>query len=406
VSAWIIVVLLLAGTVHEDAAEAVRLARAGAHAEALDRFRQIVRRNPSDIESRVWMARVLLWTGQRAEAESVLRGVLADVPADVDAMIALGSLLAMNGHVEESVVLLGRAEALDPDRADTLAALGRAHRLAGRTTLAVAYGERAAAAAPADADIRDALEVTKYQHGHRTRTTLAYEHFSTGIAGSRAGAVEVNLRMTDRVRLALFQEVQRKFDRTESRLGAGVERRLDRMTNLRAEVFASAGAQVLPRADVGFDIERSTTRGEVLGSVRFARFQAASLWVAAPGLVMPVGESLAVSGRYYVSVTRFDPSSPGSLPNRGAVTVVNHSVGLGVRARLAHRLWAETGYARGNESFETLSIDRIGRFRADTFSTGVRLDNASRTSFNLGAEYQVSRDRDLFRLTAGVTQRF
>jgi hypothetical protein len=53
VSAWIIVVLLLAGTVHEDAAEAVRLARAGAHAEALDRFRQVVRRNPSDIESRV-----------------------------------------------------------------------------------------------------------------------------------------------------------------------------------------------------------------------------------------------------------------------------------------------------------------------------------------------------------------
>jgi YaiO family outer membrane protein len=406
VSAWAIVALLLAGTVHEDAAEAVRLARAGAHAEALDRLRQVVRSNPSDIESRVWMARVLLWTGQRAEAESVLRRVLADVPADVDAMITLGSLLATSGRVEEAVVLLGSAEALDADRADTLAALGRAHRLAGRTTLAVAYGERAAAKAPNDAEIREALEVTKYQHGHRARTLLAYEQFSAGIAPSRAGSVDVNLRMTDRVRLGLFQQVQRKFNRTESRLGVGLERRLDRVTLLRTEVFASAGAQVFPRADVAFDVERSTARGEMLGTVRYARFQEASVWVAAPGLVMPIGESLALSGRYYVSFTRFDASSIGSLPNREASTVVNHSVGLSVRARLAHRLWAETGYARGNESFETLSIDRIGHFRADTFSTTVRVDNAARTSFNLGAEYQASRDRDVFRITAGVTQRF
>jgi hypothetical protein len=73
---------------------------------------------------------------------------------------------------------------------------------------------------------------------------------------------------------------------------------------------------------------------------------------------------------------------------------------------VARRIWVEAGYARGNESFDTLSVDRIGRFRADTFSTGVRVDNASRTSFTVSSEYQASRDRDLFRLTAGVTQRF
>jgi YaiO family outer membrane protein len=405
-TASLIVALLAGGTVHEDAAEAVRLARAGAHAEALDRFRRVVESNRSDIEARVWMARVLMWTGQRAEAESVLRTVLSDAPADVDAMMTLGSLLATAGRVDEAVVLLQQAETLHPDRADTLAALGRAHRLAGRTTLALSYGRRAAAAAPNDADIRDALETTTYQHGHRARTLLAFEHFSSSAPGSRSGLVDVNLRMTDRVRLGLHQQVQRKFNRTESRLGAEIEWRYDRATLVRGEVFGSAGAQVLPRADVGFEVERSTSRADVLGTVRFARFQTASVWVAAPGVVLPIRETLSISARYYVSFTRFDAASSGILPSRSALTVVNHSAGLGLRARLARRAWIDGGYARGNETFETLSVDRIGRFRADTFSTGIRLDNASRTSFTVSAEYQASGDRDLFRLTAGVTQRF
>jgi hypothetical protein len=119
-----------------------------------------------------------------------------------------------------------------------------------------------------------------------------------------------------------------------------------------------------------------------------------------------IGETLMLSARYYVSFTRFDGSSAERLPAGGSLTIANHSIGLGLRRRVAHRVWVEGAYARGNESFETLSVDRIGRFRADTFSTGVRVDNASRTSFNISAEYQASRDRDLFRLTAGVTQRF
>jgi YaiO family outer membrane protein len=394
---FLIVMLLAAGSAHEDLTEAMRLARAGAHTEALARFRAVAAANPSNLESRVWVGRVLAWTGRRVEAEQVLRRVLDQAPDSVDAMLALASVMVANGQIEEAVAILESAETLHPANAETLSALGRVHRIAGRTSLALSYGQRAAALAPGNNEVRQALEATAYQHHHRAQTTFAFEHFSTDMPASRAGGVDLNFRISDRVRLGLQQHIQRKFGRTESRVGAGLEWRLDRATLLRSELFATPGAQVLPGSDIAAEVEHSTRRADIVGSVRVARFTTATVWAVAPGVTVPLNERLSVSGRYYASFTSFD-----QLPD----TIVNHSMRLALRARLQPRLWAEAGYARGNETFETLSIDRIGRFGADTLSTGIRIDNTSLASFNLAADYQRSDDRSLVRLTAGVTQRF
>jgi YaiO family outer membrane protein len=383
--------------VPDDAAEAVRLARAGSHQDALARFRALAARDPRDLESRIWMARVLVWTGERAEAERVFRSVLADAPSDLDAIVGLGSLMATRGHLDEAIDLLARADRLASDRAETLAALGRAHRLAGRTTEALSYYRRAASLAPADADVRSGLEATRRQHGHRAQATFAYERLSSPLPAAGAGSVDLSLRLTDRLRIDIHQQVQRRFGRTEPRAGAGVEWRYDRLTLVRAAFSGASGAEVLPGSDALVELERSGARADVAGTLRFARFSTASVWVASPGVTVPITERLAVSGRYYASVTSF---------RAGGNRVVNHSARVSLRHQVRHRLWVEGGYARGNESFETLSVDRIGRFRADTFMGGVRIDTASLASFNVSAEYQRSDDRDLVRLTAGVTQRF
>jgi YaiO family outer membrane protein len=404
-AAWLLAALVAAGSVHDaaagpvrdDAAEAVRLARAGAHEEALTRFRALAARNPRDLESRVWMGQLLVWTGDRAEAEQVFRRVLEDAPGTVDAMLGLGSLMTTSGRIDEALAILADAERLDRSRAETLAALGRAHRLAGRTTRALSYYERAAALSPTDADVRAGLDATRYQHGHRAGTTVTFERFPSPVPAGRAAQVALSLRLTDRVRLGLHQHVQGKFGRTESRTGAGVEWRCDRRTLVRGEVFGSAGAKVLPQADVLAEVERSGARADLVGTMRFARFSTASVWVAAPGLMVPLDEHLTIIGRYYASLTTFEQSGQ---------SVLNHSGRLALRARVRQRLWVEGGYARGNESFETLTVDRIGRFRADTFAGGVRIDNASLASLNISAEYQRSDGRSLLRVAAGVTQRF
>jgi hypothetical protein len=46
------------------------------------------------------------------------------------------------------------------------------------------------------------------------------------------------------------------------------------------------------------------------------------------------------------------------------------------------------GYARGNESFAGLSIDRIGRFRANTYLTGVDVRATSACSIGFSYAYQ------------------
>ena len=85
----------------------------------------------------------------------------------------------------------------------------------------------------------------------------------------------------------------------------------------------------------------------------------------------------------------------------------NDSGAIMARWQAAPRLSLSTAYARGNESFDILSVDRIGRFRADTVAGGLRIDLRSLTSFGLGVEHQWrSGDRQLTRITLDVVQHF
>ncbi len=396
-AAGLLVALAAGAQGADEAAEAVRLARAGHHNQALERFQALAATNPADLDARVWIGRLLFWTGHRDRAERVFRNILEEAPGTVDALLGLGGVLAADGRLDAALEVLTRAERLHPSRADTLASIGRVHRLAGRTTLAVDYSRRAAALAPGDADVQQGLESARRQHGHRAQTRFALERDGDSSPATRAATVDINFRLADRLRIGLVQHVQGKFGRTESRTGAGVEWRGGPAWLVRGEVLAAPGAQVLPRSDLGFELERLNPRVDLSLAARTARFAGAHVWMAAPGVAVPLGERLIVLGRYYASVTRFDARN-GS--------VVNHSFHGGVRAQIAPRTWGEVSYARGNESFETLSIDRIGQFRADTLGAGLRIDRASLSSFQLSAEYQQTRDASLLRLMAGVTQRF
>lgn len=387
---------LLAGAAPDDRTEAVRLARAGAHEEALGRFREHARRDPADLEVRTWIAQLLAWTNRPAEAERAFRDVLAEAPRAVDAHLGLGLLLHRQGRHDEALARLTEAERLDPARADTLAALGRVHRQAGRTGLALACYRRAAGLAPADAEVRRGLELTRAQHDHRLETRFAYERLPSGTPSGGIGSIDLSLRARQGLRVALRQQVQRRFDLTESRTGAALEWQAAGATRLRAEAAAAPGAAVLPRTDAGFTIEHSLPHSEVAGALRYARFESAHVWMAAPAIVVPVGERLFVSGRYFLTVTSFD---------RLGTSVVHHSAGGAVRARVSERLWLGGGYARGHESFETLTAERLGRYRADTFAGTVRVD-LPRSAVHAGVECERGAGRNLWRLTTGLTRRF
>jgi hypothetical protein len=71
------------------------------------------------------------------------------------------------------------------------------------------------------------------------------------------------------------------------------------------------------------------------------------------------------------------------------------------------RIWLGAGYARGTESFETLSPDRIGEFDADTVFWSIRVDLPGLTSLGLGHEHQWrSTGAGMDRVTLALVQRF
>jgi YaiO family outer membrane protein len=393
----LLLVLTLGLSMQDAESEAVRLARSGAHVEALRRFEQLVAANPADFESRIWMGRLLGWTGRRADAERVYRDVLAEAPTTIDAMLGLGSILVISGRVPEALTILERAVTLAPDSGDAQAALARACRFAGQTTRSIELYRKAVLLSPNDPDIRQGLDATRYLHDHRVQGTFVYEHFERDIPSARAASAEVNLRLNDAARLGLHAQVQRKFDRTEGRGGGELEWHAGRGVTMRAKAFGSPGAIVLSRADAGFDVERSGARFDLASSVRYAHFSTADVWIAAPGLTFWLNERTSLASTYYFSATTFSESDQ---------TVSNHSGRVSARMRIRPRCWIDGGYARGNESFETLSIERLGRFKADTFSAGLRVDTRALQSIIVAGEYQIT-DRDrLFRLTLGFVERF
>lgn len=380
--------------------EAIRLARTGAHAEALRQFQLVVRDHPEDLEARIWIGRLQLWLGHPREARETFAAVLAVRPDAVDALVGVGDADSALGQPEEAIATLQRAASQVPGDADVIASLARAHRRAGQTTAALREFERAAALRPADRDIRLGLEQTRRAWAHGVEVGYFGEDYNGPISGAVNGEINLSLRVSDDVRALARVQTQRKFGFTDTRAGAGVEWRVRRNVTVAAMALFAGDAQVLPSNDVAGELRYVRGRAELSGGVRHVSFDGASVWIASPALVYWISDRWAVTGRYFRSQTNYDRTTLGSVgANSGAVqTSVN----------VRPRLWLSAAYARGNETFETLSPDRIGRFGADTLGGGARVDLPSLSSVAVGVEHQWRHDNDrrMLRVTVGVAQRF
>src|SRR5688572_24930836 len=122
--------------------DAVETARRGDLPRALELFRAIVERDPRNLDARLWLGRLQMWSGDADAAESIFAAVLSEAPASAEAMVGVASARLARGDAVGALAMLDRAEALAPADADVLAALGRAHMRLGRPQIAVAYAAR------------------------------------------------------------------------------------------------------------------------------------------------------------------------------------------------------------------------------------------------------------------------
>jgi YaiO family outer membrane protein len=380
------------------AAEAERLARSGQTAEALAAFEAIASQEANDLDSRVWIGRLLSRLGRVAEAEATYRQVIAADPRHVDARVGLAGVLLNASRVDDALAVVAEAERLDPESSDVLGVKARALRRAGRTTEALAAFEGAAARAPDDPDLQWGLEQTRRQVAHRVDAALARELYDDDLPPATIVDAVGDLFLDDAVRLSGRLQVQDRFGVTEARGGGGLEVRVGRALLTRAAVLVSPGADLVAQADVVGEVEWLRPRVQPALSVRYLDFAGAHVLVLGPSVTWDVSDVVAVIGRYYRSQSRF------VLSGR---TTGDNSALAGIRWRALPRMWLSGTYAYGIESFETASIDRFGQLRAHTLGGGVRFDLRTGTTLSLSPEYQWrSGDRRLIRITLAVSQHF
>ena len=86
-----------------------------------------------------------------------------------------------------------------------------------------------------------------------------------------------------------------------------------------------------------------------------------------------------------------------------------HSAYVRAAVRVYPRLSIQGGYTAGVHDFDRFSIDRIGDFRAHTFSGGVRVSLPTMTAIVAQYDFQTRRsggNRDMGRATVSLMQTF
>jgi YaiO family outer membrane protein len=378
--------------------EAETLARTGQTLRAIAAFEALAGANPDDFDSRVWLGRLLARVGRRAEAIALLQDVIARSPRQVDARVVLGAALLTSGRIEAAFEMVQDAEALEPDSADVLALKGRILRHLGRPSEAYVALDRAHTLSPRDEDIDIVRERTRRIVAHRAHVGVAREASPDGIPEASIVDADVDLHLDDDVRVFGRVQWQERAGSDDTRAGAGVEWRLGRRVLSRGALLVSPGSPRVAQVDLSGELEFAAGRTQPAIGVRFLDFAGARVWIIAPSISVDLTDNVALAVRYYRSESEFLPSGQRAGNDSGAL--------MG-RWQAARRLSLSAAYARGNESFDILSVDRLGRFRADTVAGGVRVDLRSLTSLGLGVEHQWrSGDRRITRVTLDLVQHF
>jgi len=119
----------------------------------LRRFRDDLKKNPSDVNALYGMAVVQAKMGQTKEAAETIKTALSYAPEDPDMLRDAGVIAYLGGLYPEAVAYLRKAYQLNEGDAETVLYLGRAYEQTGDTLTALELYKKAAAAGSTDEQI-------------------------------------------------------------------------------------------------------------------------------------------------------------------------------------------------------------------------------------------------------------
>jgi len=390
-----LVLTMAAQTPAADRDLAEELARSGRTVDALAIFERIAAEHPTDIEVRLWIARLQLRLGRTAPAEAGFRAVLLHHPADVDARIGLAAALTRQGEWRDALAILVDTERDAGNNAELFAALARACRRGGDDRRALEYYGRALALAPGNPDLVDGYEATARAYG----SSMIVEGFAEGgVSDARSVSLTATGRVLPRLKIEGRLRLQDRNGSSETLGGGGGIWRINRSTNLATRVMAGGGNESLPNGDAMAELRHYRGAFEMGGIVRHLSFADVGVTTATPLLAWDTGARWRLAARYTYSWSTFRTTGESSG---------DHSALLRGTFRGWRRVDTTLTYAYGIESFEDLTADLIGNLGANTVAATLQVRLPSLTSVAATWDHQWrSDDTRLDRLTVVIAQGF
>jgi tetratricopeptide (TPR) repeat protein len=176
-------------------------------AAAISQLREIVRLDPSDGESALWLARLLRLDNHDDQAEQVLRGVLAKDPQNKGAVEQLSLLLLDHNNAQEAISLLESFVQRAPS-ADLYDRLGDAYRQIQQPSKSEQAYRQAVAMEPDQAEHRRHLAQSLYEHAKYTDALAEYQ----GLVGLEPDSANNHLRISE-----IYRRLH-QFDKAEEQI--------------------------------------------------------------------------------------------------------------------------------------------------------------------------------------------
>ena len=348
--------------------------------EAAALYTQLSEREPENSDYFVWLGRLAGWMQDYQAAIDAYDHALARAPRNVEALVGRASVLMWQRKFFGAYNDLAAAEQLEPNNGDVRLAFARFYHYQHEERLAQTYVRLAIALAPAD---RDALELQSHIVVPRPLlVTMGYGRDDFSFASVANLNFVTASYSSPRHQFAFQYERWNKFGEEVDRGGASMTARVGDRIWLRGSAMIAPGTAVLAQQDYSAGVSRSLPRGLVIsGDYRRLQLRDAHVDVASPGLeyYLP-GQPVWLQAIYSESRTQFHtPAHSGAL---------NPSITIRYNEQLGRALVVHAGYAHGQESFATLSVDQLGRFRANTYSGSVDITMSAACSLGLSYAHQ------------------
>jgi YaiO family outer membrane protein len=376
-------VLLAAPILAQDEEKAAReLISQQKFAEAREIYEKLLKLDPDNLDYQNQVGRLSAWMKDYPRATEVFDLILKRDPRNAEAMVGKAYVEMWQHHYSSAEELLNQARKISPDDVDVEMALARLCHYQNRERAAKDHAQRALRLDPNNREAKELRGEIDPPRPVEVRFGFEQDRFSFTDSGNM-GFVNVGYAGEEN-HVSLQYEEWSLFDERTRRAGLTLEHKIGGWW-VRGNAMVGPGALVIPRQEYSGGLSHALPKHFTIDlDYQMMRFHEADVHVASPELTYYFTKPVWVTLTFDNAWTEWRTfAAPGS---------VNHSWLGQYYQQVSRRVTLHGGYARGSETFDTLTIDRLGAFLADTYLAGADLRIAHGYSAELFGSYQARTD--------------